>query len=114
MVFFRRLIIGAAVTIPVMLLPGFAETQSRLIDCSGASGADDYQIYLNELAYAKASLEEDPALERLMRRLSFKLGSNIEAITLERIPVPLAFAFCEDRSPNSAGQFSESLLQELA
>ena len=108
-----RLAVGAIAVILAVLIPGAVAAQSQFIDCSGASGSNDYQVYLNELAYAKASLEEDPALERLMRRLSFKLGSNIEAITLERIPVPLAFAFCEDRSPSSAAQFSESLLQGL-
>ena len=72
-----------------------------------------YQVYVDELSYTKASLEADPVLEQLMRRLSFKLGSNVEAVTLERIPVSLAFAFCENRKPSSATQFNESLMKNF-
>lgn len=112
--FCNRLMIGIATATVAATCPGTATGQSQLIDCSGgSSGSSDHQIYLNELAFAKTSLEEDPALQRLMRRLSFKLGSNIEAITLEDSPVTLAFAFCEDRSPSSAAQFTESLLEGL-
>ena len=103
-----------AFTAAVLLVAGAARAEAQLVDCSGSlSGGNVFQVYLDELSYTKATLKSDPVFEQLARRLSFKLGSNVEAVTLERIPVPLAFAFCEERKPSGTAQFRKSLIDAL-
>jgi hypothetical protein len=104
-----RLLSAACLLLVLMTVP----VGSQTIDCSASASGENYQVYLDELTFAREVLKNDSQLQNLMARLSFKLRSRMDTLRQETGPVPIVVDFCAGRKPEGEAIFTRRLVESL-